>query len=285
MSPSPCRGPHPAALRPCAQPEPAGRRSRCCPGCRAARSLGTCAQVFPSRAAVGCVTFGRRSGTPAPKRPLSGGVSRAPPAMVPAAGPAGLGLRDRAMGRPPCAAPGGPDAPSPRTSLRRGLPRSGSHAVGGPCGPGRSAGEPAMGRGVHRNREDGVGRWPPPAPGRPESPRTCEGPETGFVVGRGEVRNRNCAPSGRGRRPAPALALHRCAPRACPASLCKPERPARSALHGPRARSIRWPGRVPPPAPRAAKTSPGRGWGSGLRAPYAFAASPGLLGAKPLCKP
>ncbi|XP_026926346.2 bcl-2-interacting killer isoform X1 [Acinonyx jubatus] len=102
---------------------------------------------------------------------------------------------------------------------RRPAPPTGS-ASRGPAPTareaGRSAGPPAPGRtaqcppGV---REDGVGRWPPPGPGAPRVAPSRRAPARGrrraLLWPRGSPEQELRAERGRGRRPAPALRLHR----------------------------------------------------------------------------
>ncbi|KAM9071335.1 bcl-2-interacting killer isoform 2-T2 [Megaptera novaeangliae] len=102
------------------------------------------------------------------------------------------------MGRPLCAAPREPGAASPRSSLLRGLrgrapTSSGDRARERGCQPRAETVQP---RG-HQKTEDGVEHRSPPTPGRPGAAH-LRGARDRPDSGRGEVRNRNCAPSGRG---------------------------------------------------------------------------------------
>ncbi|KAJ8791779.1 hypothetical protein J1605_020501 [Eschrichtius robustus] len=119
-------------------------------------------------------------------------------AIVAAGPPAGLSLRICVMGRPLCAAPREPGAASPRSSLLRGLrgrapTSSGDRARERGCQPRAETVQP---RG-HQKTEDGVEHRSPPTPGRPGAAH-LRGARDRPDSGRGEVRNRNCAPSGRG---------------------------------------------------------------------------------------
>ncbi|XP_022452159.1 translocator protein isoform X2 [Delphinapterus leucas] len=106
------------------------------------------------------------------------------------------------MGRPLCAAPREPGAASPRSSLLRGLrgrapTSSGDGPESGAASPGpRPRAETVQPRG-HQKTEDGVEHRSPPTPGRPGAAH-LRGARDRPDSGRGEVRNRNCAPSGRG---------------------------------------------------------------------------------------
>lgn len=186
----------PLASAPLPSPSPAGKR----PGA----ALGAGWKVgdpYPGFRVPG-VTRGRRLGTPAPKHLLAGGGSSSRLATVAAGAPAGLSLRICAMGRPLCAAPREPGAASPRSSLLRGLrgrapTSSGDGPESGAASPGpRPRAETVQPRG-HQKTEDGVEHRTPPTPGRPGAAH-LRGARDRPASGRGEVRNRNCAPSGRG---------------------------------------------------------------------------------------
>ena len=172
-------------------------------------------------------------------------------AIVAAGPPAGLSLRICAMGRPLCAAPREPGATSPRSSLLRGLrgraPTSlGDRARERGCQPRAETVHP---RG-HQKTEDGVEHRSPPTPGRPGAAH-LRGARDRPDSGRGEVRNRNCAPSGRGALLLPTPSAG--APRGEGARLACVNRgpPGAAALEGP-------PGAFYPVTTRGPAASPAR---------------------------
>lgn len=111
------------------------------------------------------------------------------------------------MGRPLCAPPEGPDAPLPRSALRRGLRGPGTHVLGGLAHWARA-----------RDRQTGCplkkGRWRRALSPRDrrccESPRTCQEQETGLITGRGGSPEQELGERGAAA-PPPARDLHRCA--------------------------------------------------------------------------
>lgn len=120
--------------------------------------------------------------------PAGGGASR---------GPAGLSLRICSMGRPVCAPPGGPGARRPRSALLRDFWGPGSHILGGRA-------HPAGARDCHpragcplKDEKMASGT----APAGTEWPRTCGGPETGFVTARGGSPKQELERAGRGHHP------------------------------------------------------------------------------------
>lgn len=214
---------------------------------------------------------------PAPKRPSPRRGLQAPAGDGSSRGPRGP------QSPRPCngAAPGcrvAPHCPSVRPpGVRLPRLREGCSGEAVRAGPGRgsaSHGPRPLSRVSPEAGKMASGAGPRGDPGRPESPRTCGGSGSAFV------RNRNCAPS-RARPP----------PRTCPRpAQVRPAGMSGLALQTGAARArwaLQWPrafravtGRGPAASPARGQSDPGE-----LRAPHALAASPGLLGAKPLGKP
>lgn len=243
--------PSPAAARPL-HPSRAQqvKRPGCQPRCRRAGKLGIRGLVSLPWAAVGCVTCVRRLGILAPKGPLSG--SRSPRASVSASmqwgGPSASRLEGRMPGRPAppsCAASGGPGSDvlpggAHRAGARDRQPRAATARPGCPL----------------QKR-----RWRrAPSPPGPASPRTCERPETGLMMGRGGSPEQELARAGRGRLPT------------CPRPAQVRPRAAARTPPGPRS-VLEWPwGAFRPVAgrgesrcqPHSAHTGPwgAPGWGS-----------------------
>lgn len=190
---------------------------------------------------------------------------------------------------------GGPPAPRregrmPRRPVAPHRPAARPPGVRLPRRRGAVQAGPERGRASHGPRcPPQPGRWrralAPAGPGAPRvaahprraGDRLCRGPrgspEQELRAQRARPPPRTCprpaqvCPAG-----VPGLALQTGAARAFGAAL------AAGAFH-PVA------GRGPAASPARGQNKPGAGVGGGLRAPYAFAASPGLLGAKQLCKP
>lgn len=269
----PCCPAGPQPLRP---PPLRQARARQASAPRKAGKLGTCAQDFPSRAAVACVTFRAtfrdagsvthrlRRGSPGPRRllnqpqPVRASVS----ASVQWGGPAPGAGDPVAPHRPPARPPGA----GPRTR-----PERGTAAPPPPRPESTDTGKMASGAGPRRD------------PGRPESPRTCQGPEKGFVVAAGESGTGTAR--GAGARPPPGTCPRpaQVRPAGAPRGLRKPSGARAPRCRG-RGRRLAGDREGPRRRPRAAAASPGTlgGGCSGLGTPSLRA--PGLLGAKPLCK-